>query len=77
MTTPRDDLLKWREEFPILDKTPCLISNSLHDQLAGSVRVNVPHAYVVSLELLKRRIIVDYREWVGIRIAHHFYNTDD
>ena len=77
MTTPRDDLLKWREEFPILDKTACLISNSLRDQLAGTVTVNVPHPCVVSLELLNRQIIVDYREGVGIRIAHHFYNTDD
>jgi hypothetical protein len=33
-----DELLKWREEFPILDRTTYMISNSLGGDAAGSVR---------------------------------------
>ncbi|HTK80833.1 MAG TPA: aminotransferase class V-fold PLP-dependent enzyme [Bacteroidota bacterium] len=43
----------------------------------GTVTVAVPHAYEVSQELLRREIIVDFREGAGIRIAPHFYNSDD
>jgi kynureninase len=42
----------------------------------GAVTLAVPHAYQVSRELLRRDIIVDYREGAGIRIAPHFYNSD-
>jgi kynureninase len=44
---------------------------------AGTVTVNPPHAYEVSRELLSRNIKIDYRENAGIRIAPHFYNSDD
>lgn len=44
---------------------------------AGTVTVNPPHAYEVSRELLARGFIVDYRANAGIRIAPHFYNTDE
>ena len=44
---------------------------------AGTVTVKPPHAYAVSRELIARDIIVDYREGAGIRIAPHFYNSDD
>ena len=43
---------------------------------AGTVTVNPPHAYEVSCELLARGIKIDYRPSAGIRIAPHFYNTD-
>jgi kynureninase len=43
----------------------------------GTVSIAVPHAYQVSRELLRRKIIVDYREGSGIRIAPHFYSTDE
>ena len=36
-----------------------------------------PEAYAVSRELLARSIVIDYREGAGIRIAPHFYNSDD
>ncbi|NOG52326.1 MAG: hypothetical protein HND48_24995 [Chloroflexi bacterium] len=39
--------------------------------------VNPPHAYEVSREMLARKIVVDFRANAGIRIAPHFYNTDD
>ncbi len=43
----------------------------------GTVTINIPHAYQVSRELLRRNILIDYREGAGIRIAPHFYNSDD
>jgi kynureninase len=46
------------------------------DLRGGAVTLAVPHAYRVSRELLRRDIIVDYREGSGIRIAPHFYNSD-
>ncbi len=42
----------------------------------GTVTVQPPHAYEVSREMLKRNIVIDYREGAGIRIAPHFYTSD-
>jgi len=42
----------------------------------GTITLNVPNAYEISKELIKRNIIIDYREGAGIRLAPHFYNTD-
>lgn len=47
------------------------------ERRAGTVTVNPPNAYEVSRELLARNIKIDYRQNAGIRIAPHFYNTDD
>jgi kynureninase len=47
------------------------------EQRGGTVTLNVPYAYEVSRELLNRQIIVDYREGAGIRLAPHFYNSDE
>jgi kynureninase len=44
---------------------------------AGTVTVNPPNSYEVSRELLVRGIKIDYRQNAGIRIAPHFYNTDE
>lgn len=44
---------------------------------AGTVTVNPPHAYEVSRELLARGFIIDFRANAGIRIAPHFYNSDE
>lgn len=44
---------------------------------AGTVTVSPPHAYEVSREMLARKFVVDFRANAGIRIAPHFYNTDD
>lgn len=43
----------------------------------GTVTVNPPHSYAVSREMLARGIKIDYRANAGIRIAPHFYTTDD
>ena len=44
---------------------------------AGAVIVDVPDGEAVSRELLRRNIIIDYRPGAGIRMAPHFYNTED
>lgn len=44
---------------------------------AGTVTLRPPQAYAVSRELLARGFVVDYREGAGIRVAPHFYNSDD
>jgi kynureninase len=47
------------------------------ERRAGTVTLSVPHAYEVSRELLRRNIIVDFRKGAGIRLAPHFYNSDE
>lgn len=42
----------------------------------GTVAFDVPHAYEVSQHLLARSVIVDYRPGAGIRVAPHFYTSD-
>jgi len=44
---------------------------------AGTVTVNVPHAYEISQLLISRNILVDYRVGAGIRAAPHFFNTGE
>ena len=43
----------------------------------GTVAFDVPHAYGVAQALLANDVIVDYRPNAGIRVAPHFYTTDD
>jgi kynureninase len=43
----------------------------------GTVAVDVPHALGVARALLANGVIVDYRPNAGIRIAPHFYTSDD
>lgn len=43
----------------------------------GTVTLAPPHAYEISRELLARKVVIDYREGAGIRIAPHFYNSDE
>lgn len=43
----------------------------------GTVAFDVPHGYEVSRALLARDILVDYRPDAGIRVAPHFYTSDD
>ncbi|MDX1991715.1 MAG: aminotransferase class V-fold PLP-dependent enzyme [bacterium] len=54
-----------------------VISPRQTDHRAGTVTLNPPESYAVSRELLARNIKIDYREKAGIRIAPHFYNTDE
>jgi len=43
----------------------------------GTVALDVPHGYEVAQYLVARDIIVDYRVGAGVRVAPHFYTTDD
>jgi len=47
------------------------------EERAGTVAIHPPHAYAVSRELLRRDYLVDFRPGAGIRIAPHFYTSDD
>jgi kynureninase len=49
----------------------------LDAERGGAVIVDVPNGEAVAQELIRRQVIVDYRPGAGIRIAPHFYNTDD
>ena len=46
-------------------------------QRGGTVAFDVPHALGVARALLANGVIVDYRPQAGIRIAPHFYTSDD
>ena len=43
----------------------------------GVVVLNVPDGAAVTKELARREVLVDYRPGAGIRIAPHFYTSDD
>ena len=47
------------------------------EQRGGAVSIDMPDAYEVCRELLRREILVDYRPKAGVRISPHFYNTDE
>jgi kynureninase len=43
----------------------------------GHVALDVPHGYAVCQALAAREIVVDFRPDAGLRVAPHFYNSDD
>lgn len=43
----------------------------------GTVAIDVDHAFEVSQFLLANDVLVDYRPGAGIRLAPHFYTSDD
>lgn len=43
----------------------------------GTVAFDVPHGAEVAQALLARNVVIDYRPGAGIRVAPHFYSTDD
>lgn len=47
------------------------------DRRGGTVAFDVPHAREVAQALLERDILVDYRPDAGIRVAPHFYTSDE
>lgn len=47
------------------------------DRRAGTVTIDVPDGQAVCRALAERKILTDYRPGAGLRIAPHFYNTDD
>jgi len=53
--------------------------NAPRDQArrGGTVAIDMPHAYEVSQFLIGRNILVDFRPGAGIRVAPHFYTSDE
>lgn len=47
------------------------------DRRGGHVALDVPHGYAVCQALSEREIVVDFRPDAGLRVAPHFYNTDE
>ena len=47
------------------------------DERGGTVVIDAPHGAAVTKELLRRNFLVDFRPGAGIRVAPHFYSTDD
>ncbi len=43
----------------------------------GTVTIDVPNAAAVATELIAREVLIDYRPGAGIRMAPHFYNTEE
>jgi kynureninase len=56
----------WRLNTPLEDS-----------ERGGSVVLDVPNGAHAADELIRRGVIVDYRPGAGIRIAPHFYNTEE
>jgi kynureninase len=46
-------------------------------QRGGTVVIDVPNGYEITQELGRRDYLVDYRPGAGIRVAPHFYSTDE
>ncbi|HET9320352.1 MAG TPA: kynureninase, partial [Bryobacteraceae bacterium] len=46
-------------------------------QRGGTVVIDVPDGAEVARELVHRNFLVDHRPGAGIRVAPHFYSTDD
>jgi kynureninase len=46
-------------------------------QRGGTVAFDVPHGYEVAETLLANDVLVDYRPNAGIRVAPHFYTSDE
>jgi kynureninase len=44
------------------------------EQRGGTVAIDMPNAYEVCQELLRRDVLVDFRPRAGVRFSPHFYN---
>jgi len=47
------------------------------ERRGGSVVIDVPGGHDVCKELIRRKFLVDYRPGAGVRVAPHFYTTDE
>jgi kynureninase len=47
------------------------------ERRGGVVILDVPNGFAVTKELARREVLVDYRPGAGIRVAPHFYTTDE
>ncbi len=47
------------------------------ERRGGVVTFDVPNGKEITAELVRREVLVDYRPKAGIRVAPHFYTTDE
>ncbi|MEO6119985.1 MAG: kynureninase, partial [Terriglobales bacterium] len=47
------------------------------ERRGGTITIEMPNSKEVCAELLKRDVVVDWRTNAGVRMAPHFYNTDE
>jgi kynureninase len=47
------------------------------EKRAGTVSIDMPNSQEVARELIQRNILVDWRPRAGVRMAPHFYNSDE
>jgi kynureninase len=47
------------------------------NERGGTVVIDVPDGAEVTKELLRRNFLVDHRPGAGIRVAPHFYSSDE
>jgi kynureninase len=47
------------------------------ERRGGTVAIDVPNGYEVSVELKARDVICDFRPGAGVRLSPHFYTRDD
>ena len=64
--------MDWADEYKIPVRT-CRAAA----QRGGVVILDIPNGKEVTRELARREILVDYRPQAGIRIAPHFYTSDE
>ncbi len=65
-----DRIIELADEYGFEVNTP-----RNREQRGGTVSVNPPNAWEVSRRMLDRQIMIDFRPGAGIRVAPHFYNT--
>jgi kynureninase len=62
----------------LADAVGCLVRPPLAAaRRVGTVAFDVPHGAEVAQALLARDVVIDFRPGAGIRVAPHFYTTDD
>jgi kynureninase len=62
----------------LADESGVRVASSRDPERRGGVVVlDVPNARAVTDELIRREVMVDYRPGAGIRVAPHFYTSDE
>jgi kynureninase len=78
---PRIRSKSMRQTARIIEKARAMgmrLNSPLEPQRrGGSVVVDVADGHRVCQELIRRKYLVDYRPGAGVRLAPHFYTTDE
>ena len=65
-------MIEWADELGLVVGSP-----RAPERRGGTVVLNVPHAAEVCAALLAADVLLDYRPDVGLRLAPHFYTSDE